>query len=463
MPAVAIAPHNRYKKRGGVNKPTNPTSSNQIDITPLANLNADRWLPVAQRIADAHPEYIPALREQAYSKYSGFTLENVLYKLDQAAAMPGLEALYSKLKKPQTIESKLIEIAEQIANPVQVEECPQINEIAGDPELIRMAIGLKLSVQARLWLVVLQMVRNTNKNRVLRADLAAALPAYGVNVSERNLRRWMYRGHGLFWELTETHLYFKGYESVALRLVQMAIDHKLTDLISTNRPGKRYMHIDVSGSLQQFEAQAYAAWVDSRENPTIARSTLCALWNREPRILRKWEKLADVNPVRNEAQFHPAHNDDVPEHAYQYQATIGQGKTETRFRARMVNTYHAPAIKQHSKRGQSRRVFRAVSEYLASIEPAGLCQQGTGSDAFTGGLKPTGRRYFEDPTKARNSAKRTGSKPRYIALGADDYNRMVWDYTPDGRQRTTVGEELPLITQKHFTPKHVYAKDVIYA
>ncbi|MBA3871966.1 MAG: hypothetical protein H0X30_22705 [Anaerolineae bacterium] len=446
-----------------MNTPKTLTTEQNEYLLTIAGLNAHRWLPIAQRIADNHPECIDLLKQQAYSKFSGIELERALHKLDQAAAMPGLEALYMKLKKPQTLTSSIHEIAESIANPPPVEGCPQINQIAVDPELMRLALGLKQSPQARLWLVVLQMVRNTNVNHVLRADLEAALPAYGVTVSERNLRRWMYRGHGLFWELTETHIHFSGYETVARRLVEMALEHRLTDLIGTNRPGKRSMYIDVSGSLQQFEANVYAAWLASRENPTIARFTLCALWNREARILRKWEKLANVDVVTNEAQYHPTHNNDVPDHAYQYQAALGIKKTETRFRARMVNTYHAPAIRQHPQRGQSRRVFRVIGEYLESVKPAGLCQQGMGSNAPTGGLKPTGRRYFENATKARSSAKHTGSKPRYIALGADDHNRMVWDYTPDGRQQTTLGEELPLITQKHFTPKQVYAKDVIYA
>lgn len=446
-------------------QPPRPTSQQQFDISHLAGLNADHWLPIAQRIADNHPEYIDALKQQAYSKYSGHEREKVLHKLDQSAAVPGLENLYKKLRSYQPIAETIIGIAEKIAIAKPVEEPPQANKIAVDPELTRLAIGVKQSPQMRLWVVLLQIVRNTNQNRVLRADLTAALPSYGIDVSERNMRRWLYRGHGLFWNLTEKYIYFAGYETVAKRLVQLAVKLKLTDLIGTNRPGKRSMYIDVSGRLQQqFEANAYAAWLASRENPTIARSTLAALWNREPRMLREWEKLAHVETVTNEAQYHPAHNDDVPEHAYQYRAAIGQGHSETRFRARMVNTYHAPQIKQHSKRGQSRRVFRAIAEYLESFEPAGNCQQEmTSTDVKSGGLKPTGRRYFADSKKARGSAKHTGSRLRYTALGADDHNRFVWDYTPDGITRTTAGEELPLITQRKYTPKPVYAKDVIYA
>ena len=146
-----------------------------------------------------------------------------------------------------------------------------------------------------------------------------------------------------------------------------------------------------------------------------------------------------------------------------YLAVIGQGRTESRFRARMANTYHAPQIKQHHKRGQSCHVLRAVNRYLKSIQPAGVCEQDDGSNAVIGGLKPTGRRYFEDSKKARSSTKRLGKRERYIALGADRYKRTLFDYAPDGIQRTIVGEELPLITQRKSTSHHTYAKNVIYA
>jgi len=215
--------------------------------------------------------------------------------------------------------------------------------------------------------------------------------------------------------------------------------------------------------LQQFEANIYAAWLAHRENPTIARSTLSALFNREPRMLRKWDQLAGVEVITNEAQFAPDYFADAPEHAYMYQAATGNGHSETRFRARMVNTYHAPSIKQHGKQGQSRHVFHAVGKYLESIEPTGKCEQGRGRNAATGGLKTTGRRYFENSVKARSSAKRNGNRQRYIALGMNKNQQMVWDYTTDGRQRTTRREELPIITQRKFRPMPVYAKDVIYA
>lgn len=423
-----------------------------FEHTDLSHL---RGLSVAYllALAENHPEIVPNLKPLIYEWFSRFEQQAIIDKLDQIQAAAGLERLWGMTRsgKPETIA---------IAAPV--EECLQSNTIAGDPELARLAIGLKQSPQLRVYLVLLQMVRETNINHVLRADLAARLRQQGITITE-GARRWLYRGDGVFWHLSETHVHLIGQVKAALNLVEMAVNHDLPDLIGTNRPGKRNMYFDVSGSLQQFEANVYAAWYASRENPTIARSTLSALWRREPRILRKWEKLARVEVITNEAQYAPEHFADVPEHAYMYQAAAGEGHTESRFRARIVNTYHAPAIKQHPKRGQSRRVFQAVSRYLESIEPAGKCEQGEGSNTLTGGLKPTGRRYFADGTKARRSAKHLGNRERYIALGTDTHDRAIFDYAPDGIQRTVLGEELPLITQRRFTSRPVYAKDVIYA
>lgn len=429
-----------------------PTFEN-ADVAPLLDVNASMWLQLAPNLAEKHPECVPALKEQARRKFSGRQLESILFKLDKPVIVPGLDRYFQMLRKPY--------IPITSAAP-PVEERPQLNTVAGDPESARLAVALKLSAQLRVYFVMLQMTRETNVNRILRKDLAARLSQMGINVSE-GARRWLYQGKGIFWNLSETHVYLIGQVRVALNLVKLAVERKLINLIGTNRPGKRGMYIDVSGSLQQFEASTYAAWYAHRENPTIARSTLAALWNREPRILRQWEKLAGVDVITSEAQYHPEHFADVPEHAYMYQAAIGGGRSETRFRARMVNTYHSPSIKQHHKRGQSRRVFHAVTEYLESIQPAGNCEQGEGSNAPTGGLKPTGRRYFTDSKKARSSAKRSGNRERYISLGTDKHGRAIFDYAPDGIQRTVKSEELPLITQFHFTRKLVYAKDVIYA
>lgn len=413
---------------------------------------ADRWLQVALPVARNHPEYTETLEKQADSKFSGAELAKVRQQF-AATQRASNTPLAQNIRK----------IAETIVISAPVDERPQSNTIAGDPELARLAVGLNEAPQFRLWLVLLQMVRDTNINYVLRADLEAMLRKYGITVSERNLRRWLKHGHGLFWNVTEKRIYFAGYKTVSIRLVERAVHKKLPDLISTNRPGKRSMYFDVSGSLQQFEANVYAAWIAFRENPTIARSTLSALFNREPRILRQWDKSANIDVITNEAQFAPDYFAEVPEHGYMYQAALGNGRSETRFRARMVNSYHAPQIKQHGKRGQSRRVFHAVGKYLESIESTGKCEQGRGSNTSTGGLKPTGRRYFADSTKARRSAKHKGDRQRYIALGMNKNQQMVWDYTTDGRQRTTKCEELPIITQCKIRPHLVYAKDVVYA
>jgi len=408
------------------------------------------FVTVAFSIFNHPPDYFLLLKQEMRERNPDVP-ELIAYQFEELGRNAAFIFLLDEARKSEQAEAA-----------APVEERPSITTIAVDPELARLAIGLKQAPQFRLWMVLLQMVRDTNRLRISRADLVAALPKYGIKVSERNLRRWLRQGHGLFWNVTDEFIYFISYEKVAHALVKMALEKNLPDLIETNQPGKRGMYIDVSGSLQRFEAHIYAAWLAYREVPAIARSTLSALFNREARILRQWDKLANIKVITNEVQFTSNHFADVPEHAYMYQAKIGNGKTETRFRARMSNTYRPPSIQEHLERGQSRRVFRTIREYLESIEPAGGCERGGGSDAPIGGLKPTGRRYFASLRRAKSHAKHKGDCERYVFLGQDKYGRHIWDYSPDGRQRTRTGEAVPLRKQRKFTPKAVYAREVIY-
>ncbi|MBL8118771.1 MAG: hypothetical protein JNJ78_14660 [Anaerolineae bacterium] len=407
------------------------------DLTAMMNLRSDFWHAQVLRILEHSPECAGEFQRQARLKFSGDDLRDILNQIKELTGFDDTTA--------------------------DVDNHASDHTIAIDPELARIALALKHANLFRVWAVLLQFARKTNRNSIPRALLAEKLADHGVNVSDRNLRRWLYRGHGLYWQITESTVYFAGQKLLSARLTAYVLEHGKSDLIKTNQPGRnRQMYISLAGSLAQFEAQVYAAWIASRNNPLIARSVLQMLFNRTARILRQWEASAGVTATSNEVQYHPQFNNSVPDHAIMYEADLGNGLTETRFRARTVNTYHAPVIKQHAKRGQGRRILRAVVEVLQSVEPAGNCGQGGSRRASTGGLKPTGRLYFDNITKARQSRKHSGERTRYIRLGAafTKHPKGLWDFSPDGTQQYTDRTEF---SRPHmgFHKAIMYAKDVL--
>ncbi|MBA3872478.1 MAG: hypothetical protein H0X30_25355 [Anaerolineae bacterium] len=314
-----------------------------------------------------------------------------------------------------------------------------------DYELARVAVGEKLANPLRVWMVLEETARTTGRNYVLKGDLAALLQSYGITCSAHNLRIWLKNGNGLFWIITTYGICLIGYKKVATKLTQYARENGLPDLVSTNRPGQgNPVYIAVSGSLQTFEANVYAAWLSAHNNPTISRFTLELLWNRYARVLREWEQAAGILVISGDKHFTSDHTDAIPTDAegnlrgdvFQYDV-----KGQTRWKAQASNTYHAPAVKQHSNRGQSRAVAREVLELLESDNPAGNCKQVQGGTAaLNGGLQPLGKLYFSDYKHAKQSAKRTGDQPRLVPIGRDKFGAIQWSYSPDGRQRIALVE-----------------------
>lgn len=405
------------------------------------------------------------LRQVVAQYFTGTELLTILQKIDSIEIdhdplLKQGRALGAEIK-PFT--ARIAEAAQSIPLTVAtVEQRTQSTTIACDVELARLAVGLKQAPLFRLWMILLQKVRESNNGHVSRADLPALLKSYGVKFSERNLRRWLKKGQGLYWQVDSRtgRIHHTGYKLLSCRLVSYALEIGLPDLVSTNRPGqRRYMYIDVSGDHTiDFEANVYASWLASKNDPSIARDTVAALFNRDPRALRQWDKVAGVQPVANWAQYHSNFSNAVPqdtdgnlrEDVVEYTAKSG-----TQWRAQMVNTYHTPAIKQHDKRGQSRRVARVVRDLLESIEPAGIYGQGEAeSSVSSGGLNPTGRLYFSDHKRARASAKHNGEKPRFIPLGASR-GTTVWDYSPDGILHTELKKLQPPIRMPQHSDKNM--------
>ena len=242
-------------------------------------------------------------------------------------------------------------------------------ELRTEPEIGRICIGLYKASEYRLYVVARELTRSSDgSGKVSKKALRAALRAYGITYTREHFNRLLRAGKGLFWNLSRRQVFIRRLAWLSSRLAELA-----PELYATNRPGVRDMYVSPAGTHEQWEAMLYAAWCAHRENPTIARETLETLFNRTQHTLRRWEQaqLQGFLTIRaNVVQCpHPLHEDeryagDIPEHSYPYVARVkfqGQWQEVVRIRWRTSNTYQTSGIRQHPKRGQARKVRKAVN------------------------------------------------------------------------------------------------------
>jgi len=249
-------------------------------------------------------------------------LERATRPVREARMTAGLERAFGELVtgQPSTIEN-LVHVSSglkrdaALADSVQGSEPLTDNAIRLDIELGRTAQGLGDARQIRVWMILEETARKTGKNYVLRAELHSLVQSYGVRCSDRTLSRWLADGHDTYWIVTTGgHVRLIGYNKLAKKLSLRARASGLRDLVATNHPGqRRYMYVNVaSNKLAEFEAAIYAAWLASRNNPTIARSTLKSLFNRDLSVLREWEQLAGIQIIENFGHYTAEFSADVP-------------------------------------------------------------------------------------------------------------------------------------------------------
>ncbi len=300
-----------------------------------------------------------------------------------------------------------------------------------DVELARIAVGLHQSAQMRLHIILSEHTRETGFNYINRADLMALLERYGVKYTRHNLNRWLRAGQGVYWRLTTYgRIYLVSYERLAVNLTIEAHRHGLPDLVNTNLPGQtKSMYIDVrSSNLLQFEAHCLKAWYANRNNPTISRFTLKRLWNRDERSVRHLEALANIAVIPNEVETtEPSHvplqadgtlRSDVFRTKDAYQRTV--------YHFRLPNTYQAGIVRQHHRRGSTRRVFGIIRNLIESEALAGLCGQGAQA---SGELCRSGRRYCETPKTAKHSRRRGNRGMLFVPDKPGRALGVVWHIT----------------------------------
>ena len=256
---------------------------------------------------------------------------------------------------------------------------------------------------------------------------------------------------------TTKRIYLTGQVKIAKQLVKQAIDADYHHLIETNKPGKRRVQINLSGSLQDASANLYTAWLKSKDphhkGTTISRDMLCDLWQVSVPTLLKWEAISGISKQANFAQSNNTNVNEVPSHAY---LTLNRDGTYASS-WRLPNTYlvNDKAIQQHQRTGKATKIRKTVQIEIDQAE-----QRGAIGDAA---LPRSGKFYFSEdcshkvaPFRAcsnylRKLSRKNGDvfKRRYVYVGKRHGVRIFepYDLTTNAQQ-TTIHQRL-IWQEKH--------------
>lgn len=170
---------------------------------------------------------------------------------------------------------------------VQQPPRPEPIEIRIDPEIARLAVAMRRDSELRLWMV-LKFISGASSGYMGADGLYEQVCQVVRDYTRRHFNRLLAAGAGTFWNVDDRRRVFLwGGAALARNLVRLAPPQ----LVSSNPPGARDMLIPVGNSIQEFRAHCLGAWYAHRENPTISRARLAALWGRDADTLRRWERL----------------------------------------------------------------------------------------------------------------------------------------------------------------------------
>ena len=333
---------------------------------------------------------------------------------------------------------------------------PEPLECRVDPELGRLALGMNLTAPLRVWLVLREHFGNPGWTH--RQTLYKALQSAGIDHSKRHYNRLLREGEGVFWGLAEDgRVWLRGVVRVVIALTEKALEEN-PDLIETNRPGARDIYIRVDGPLKHFKARLYAAWLAHRENPKIARATLCKLFACTKETLWAWEETLthtlEVVSSYTQTAIDPKEDDRVvdfiPDHAYTYLTRQHQ----VRIRWQSPNVYRTKLVRQHARKGQSRKVRMAAAKVIRDSQPAERRAGGRLENkrlAFGRGHWES-RQYFATADRFRAFLKRLRARnvvsevaveaPRYVFRGYDRYEHAIYELPLDREPQTGAWERI---------------------
>ncbi|MEQ8675290.1 MAG: hypothetical protein RLP44_08320 [Aggregatilineales bacterium] len=234
--------------------------------------------------------------------------------------------------------------------------------------------------------------------RIARDKLEDTWRETGIATSKRHSRRLIKEGikYGYWTQDARTgRVYLSGQLRVAKQLVNKAIEQGYSYIVETNKPGKRRVEVDLSGSLQEASAKLYSSWLATkdpeREGITISRDMLCALWNVSIPTLLKWESLAHIRKQANYAQQNNTAIDKVPSHAY---LTLNRdGSHSAAWRLPNTYTITDKSIQQHPRTGKAKKIRKAIQCEITQAE-----RRGALGDAA---LPSSGRLYFTEHARSK--------------------------------------------------------------
>jgi hypothetical protein len=298
-----------------------------------------------------------------------------------------------------------------------------------DGELARMCgIGFKHAPALQRWVILNDMNRATGQQGYTFADLEARLTELGVKGGTVYNRRIIRKGIGFYWDY-DPHtdkIFPTGYVELTQRVLQYAHDLGLHDLYASgNHPGQqRFMYVCVKGSSADFEGACLAAWCAAHNCPTITRFTLRHLFNRDRRSFWKLERRTGIRVIPNEAETTDPAGVPLDSNGYPRGDVRQEGN---RWRYRMANTYQPSSlIRQHHRRGQSRRAAYSFKQWFASIELHTDCQGRDTINRVPVKLNPTGRTYCKDNKAANLSRKRGNTATLFVRCKPGRGRGVVW-------------------------------------
>jgi hypothetical protein len=425
------------------NAKSNPDLSAQIDaiFNDTALNSLERWICLAG-LAVQDARIAPILRQNLYRELRRPADQQAVLKALANAERRRTGPLAEMMRNIVAYRSGISEIGvPENANSPQLTTTEQVY-IRLDPEIGRMAIGLSLAAQHRIWSAIRQYAGSRSYVDIdeLQQLLAEQFDLHhGVNY----LRKLLRKGNGIFWGLTrdKQRIFYRGAARVGVALIQLARSQGLEQLYETNLPGGRDVWVPVQANLQSWKAYVYAAWFAWRDNPAIARSTLCGLFGVSKETLYNWDALlpADVlHTRRNEAQSACCDTAQLPDHATQYMTW----SKETRYRWQLSNTFVSSLI-VHASKGQARRV-RELAWHEAYGQPVKAHQaQADPSACWFDRSHRTLRHYhtslgrvqhyvkLESRIEARNGNPRGFRKQQmYLWRGMNAQGRGIYEYIP---------------------------------
>lgn len=438
-------------------RPDTPSPLYNVSPNLLTGLELLRNAPdLAPRRAAADRPATPAelarMRQNApkprQTAYHGPELASPIDDLDHGPARP------------------LVTVLEAVAcQPVADLETPAQDhdpDIRIDRDLARLSVGTNHDAEFCIWATV----RYADLNGcgwLTREALEAVITARGITYSDRQLRRILAAGEGLFWHVSTNRQVISLYsgQRAAVALVDLAqrsgrrdlFEYQIDSVTFSNLPGSRPIYVSLRGGREQVRAEIYNAWLTSQEGRPISRAALCRLFGVTKQTLWRWEALltrAGRLTVRpNDAQYagDPQALQDLPEHAYTYTAIkkhpiSGKWQTEVRLRWQTPNSYITHMVREHPHRGQARKIRAAAR--IAAGQPAELNAGGEHRE----------RCYYEDADRARRAIKHGRGRLHQVWLGVNLDGRGIWERTLTGDCETHPNERAAFLRRTYHRRCH---------